>query len=577
MLVSNNYMKKGRKFYTAMALNLLEGILSGSSIGIIFIAIQSLFENNLDLDRLVRLSISIGCIYLVRIVIYSFGYTQGHVGGADMTKDIRLFLGQKMKRIPLSNFSKRKSGDYINIVTNDVNNYETILTHKAGDILKNSILIALMIVYLMMNNFLIGIICLVVALSIIPVMHFSIKVVSKYGKLKNEILAENVSDVVEYITGLQTFKAYNMAGVKNQKTRESLRDISDINYTYEAKVIPVGTTFNMLGGLMMSISIILAGRAVLDGNLAPSQLVVLVVIPMYLAKLLGVVFIDLTSYKNLVISKKAIVSLAEEKEILDSGEDFAPKGYDIDFHGVNFEYEKGEQVLKNISFKAKEGKLTAIVGDSGSGKSTILNLISKFYDPKSGDISIGKVTIKNKSPEKVLEVISMVDQDVFLFHETIKNNIRFARPEATDKEIIEAAKKANCHDFIQKLEKGYDTIIGENGNQLSGGERQRISIARAILKDSPILLLDEATASLDIENELAVKKAIQNLLSKDRTVIMIAHSLSVIQNAHNILVLSDGRIVERGTHEELIENKGKYYNMLMSEEKLKHGDMKFCI
>jgi ATP-binding cassette subfamily B protein IrtB len=570
MLNSNNYMRKGMKFYVSMALNLLEGVLSGSSIGVIFITIQSLFEGNLDLDRLVRLSIAIGCIYLVRIAIYSFGYTQGHVGGADMTRGIRLFLGEKMKRIPLSNFSKRKSGDYINIVTNDVNNYETILTHKVGDILKNSTLIALMIIYLMLHHFLIGVICLVVALSIIPVMHFSIKVVSKYGKLKNEILAENVSDVVEYIAGLQTFKAYNMAGVKNQKTRESLRDISDINYTYEAKVIPVGTTFNVLLGLLIPLSIMLAGGAVIDGKLSPSHLVVLAVIPMYLAKLLGVVFIDLTSYKNLVISKKAIASLADEKEILDSGEDFATKGYDIAFEGVNFEYEKGEQILRNIDFKAEEGQITALVGDSGSGKSTILNLISKFYDPQSGDISIGGVSIKNKSPEKVLEIISMVDQDVFLFHETIKNNIRFARPEATDKEIIEAAKKANCHDFIQELEKGYDTIIGEKGNQLSGGERQRISIARAILKDSPILLLDEATASLDIENELAVKKAIQNLLNKDKTVIMIAHNLSIIQNADNILVLSDGRIVERGTHQQLISNGGKYYDMIMSEEKLQH-------
>ena len=206
------------------------------------------------------------------------------------------------------------------------------------------------------------------------------------------------------------------------------------------------------------------------------------------------------------------------------------------------------------------------MGDSGSGKSTILNLIAKYYDPESGEIDIGGQAIRYVNAEDVLDMISMVDQDTFLFNDTVQENIRHAKPSATDEEIEKACKESNCDTFIRKMEKGYDTIIGENGNLLSGGERQRLSIARAILKNSPILLLDEATSSLDIENELAVKQAISNLLQENKTVVMIAHTLSVIKNADQILVVSGGKVAESGTHEQLLALGGKYSAMWSAEQ-----------
>lgn len=235
---------------------------------------------------------------------------------------------------------------------------------------------------------------------------------------------------------------------------------------------------------------------------------------------------------------------------------------------MNFEYIEGEPVLKDVTFTAEYNQFVAIVGDSGSGKSTILNLIAKYYKPKSGEISIGGINTRPIKAEKLFDSISLLDQDIFLFNDTIKNNIRYANQNSSDEDIIRACKEANCQEFIEKLEQGYDTMLSENGSNLSGGERQRLSIARAILRDKPIILLDEATASLDIENELLVKQAIVNLLKKNKTVIMIAHTLSVVKNADKIIVVSDGHIVEQGTHDQLLSNNGKYASMWKADVEL---------
>ena len=236
---------------------------------------------------------------------------------------------------------------------------------------------------------------------------------------------------------------------------------------------------------------------------------------------------------------------------------------------VDFSYTEGEPVLRRASFTIPEGRLTAIVGDSGAGKSTVLNLISKYYTPQGGRITIGGRDIAGAPTEQVLSHISLVDQDVFLFNDSVRNNIRYARRDASDEEIEAACRLANCDGFIRAMERGYDTEIGENGNKLSGGERQRLSVARAILKDSPVILLDEATASLDIENELLVKQAVSHLLRADKTVVMIAHTLPIIKEADNILVLDGGRAAEQGTHDQLVAAGGKYAAMWKASQELK--------
>jgi ATP-binding cassette subfamily B protein IrtB len=559
------WIRRDKKLTVSIILNVIEGLLTGSVLGIVFLTIDSLFKDTFEISKLTNLCILLAGIFIVRLLLYSIGYTLGHTGGSSTARNIRIFLGKKIKNLPLINFSKYKTGEFINIITNDVNNYEDILGHKIGEIAKNITLVVVTLLFLSTINPIIGSINIVLAFLIIPFMVLSAKLVTKYGGMKKDILDDNVSDLVEYINGIQTFRSYGLGGVKNDKINKSLKDISDISYRFESKVVPVGNLYRIIMDLSMPLTIVIGGAKWLTNDFGSPEYIICVILSFFISQLMGTLFIDLTTYKNLMISKKSMDSLAHQEEDNYSENNFEPQNYDIEFKNVSFSYVENNPVLNNVSFKAKHGELTAIVGDSGSGKSTILNLISKYYEADSGNIKIGGFCTKYINSEKVLESVSMVYQDVFLFNDSIKNNIKFAKPSASDIEIIEACKASNCNNFIKDLEKGYDTFVGENGNRLSGGEKQRISIARAILKDSPILLLDEATASLDIENELYVKDAISKLVKEDKTIIMIAHNLSVIKNADNILVVGDGKILEQGSHEKLIKNKGKYYSMWMSE------------
>lgn len=564
----NRPFRKNIHFNIGVIFTVIEGLLSGCSYMMIYMVIQILLGKEITMADILMITGILCGIYAMRLVIYSIGYTQNQIGGAAVSKNIRLFLGNKFKKIPLSRFTQGQVGQYVNTMTSDVNGYEQILTHKVSNLTKNIALSVIVIAFISYLYLPAGVILLFSALLLIPEMWLSFRTVKKYGTKKNTVSSEAVSSIVEYIEGIQMFRAYGVGGTKNKATTEAMKAFSEVSFEYEAHGIPINFAFNIINWLMVPLIMFVGSFPWMAEKIQTVDYLLLCMLPMLLAKLIGAVSVDLFSYKNLMISKNNILKVINEPEESGSMEPFYTDTHEITFDNVDFSYVPGEPILQGTSFIVPNQKLTAIVGDSGSGKSTILNLIAKYYEPTCGEIRIGGRSIGHVAAERVLEQISMVDQDVFLFNDTIRENIRHARPSATDEEIESACRAANCDSFIRKLEKGYDTPTGENGNLLSGGERQRISIARAILKNSPILLLDEATASLDIENELAVKQAIANLLKEKKTVVMIAHTLSIVKKADQILVVGDGRIIESGTHEELLAKGGKYTAMWSAEQKL---------
>lgn len=560
--------KKSGKFYTSVVLNVFEGIVAGLNFIVLHGVVQLLFGQNIDFPSLMRLTLFVGIVFGLRLVLYTTGYTLGQISGADVSRNIRLSIGNKLRKIPLGSFTKRQTGFYINAATTEVGNYEKILTHKVGDIVKYCMLIVMVIVFVATMHVPSALVLLCSSGLLVPALGFSIHMVKRYGNRKNRIYTEHVSDMTEYISGIQSLRAYGMGGRKNKRVTESMRDYSSISFRYEAVVIPIAFVYAVLNWLAMPLIIWLAGRSWLSGNLPVFDFVMMAMLPLFICRLNGTLFIEMTGYKNLMISKRHIRRVFEEKEEPRDGNGIEPSNYTVEFDRVFFSYKKDEPVLEGVNFTAESGTITAFVGDSGSGKSTIMNLIAKYYSPDSGEIRIGGNSIETATSEQVLKAVAMVDQEVFLFNDTVRNNIRYARPGASDEEIETACRLSNCDEFIRELELGYDTPIGENGGKLSGGERQRLSVARAILRDSPIILLDETTSSLDIENEILVKKAIMNLLSKDKTVLIIAHVLSTIAHADKILVVDGGRITEAGRHDELLRAGGKYAAMWSAESEL---------
>ncbi len=561
--------KMGAKLKLSIAGVVIEGLLAGCNFLVLFQVLHLIFDRSIDFADILRATGMLALLFALRLALYIAAYTGNQTGGADVSRNIRIAIGDKLKRIPLDLFTKNRTGFYINAATGEVGDYEQILTHKTADITKYCILLLMVGLYACTLSLPIGLIILTSILLIIPAMALSIRQINIYGVRKNRAREENVSAITEYLTGSQTLRSYALVGTKNESVTEAMREYSNVSYEYEKAILPIGFGFNFCSYLALAAAMVLSVQGWLSHTLEPATVILLIMLSIFVARLNLTLFIDLTAYRNLLISKKKISGILAEEEEQAEDTSFAPKSAKIQFKDVNFSYVEGEPVLKEASFTIPPCSLTAIVGDSGAGKSTILNLISKYYSPQRGSITIGSCDIANAPSGQVLSYISLVDQDVFLFNDTVRNNIRYARSSATDEDIEEACRLANCDGFIRAMEKGYDTEIGENGNRLSGGERQRLSVAQAILKDSPIILLDEATASLDIENELLVKQAVTNLLKADKTIVMIAHTLPIVKHADRILVLDGGRVAEWGTHDGLVASGGKYASMWAASQTLK--------
>lgn len=499
--------------------------------------------------------IMILCV-LIRILLrYLTLYFRSGAGYQVMCEE-RKHLGQELRKVSLGYLNERNLGNLVSTITSDAAFLEI---EGIGVVEKVAVGFPTFIIGLGILWYFDYRIFLLTVILLIPTWFAYKNLATKQDKLninRQEFIGEVTEDTVEFVGGLHVLKTYNMSEKQFSKTVNAFRKLRDFSIKVEFAHIPPGALFQFCFRLITTGIVFLSGLFVIHGDFSFSTAFLLMLASFSLFA--GIEAIGIFSIFS-KMTQQSIDRMNQIKEIpkmQDISGNKKMKGHDIVFDNVTFSYDT-RNVLENISFTVPENTATALVGLSGSGKTTITNLIARFWDIKSGNIFIGNEKIKDIFYEDLLANLNFVFQDVFLFHDTIFNNIKIGNPKASMEEIYQAAKQAGCHEFIEKLENGYDTVIGEGGSTLSGGEKQRLSIARAILKNAPILLLDEPSSNLDAKNESLVQIALSNLI-KGKTVIMIAHRLKTIQEADQILVLDNGKIKECGTHIELIKSSGLY-------------------
>ena len=472
----------------------------------------------------------------------------------------RLAVGDALKRVSLGYFQNMNTGTILNSITTGLHTLEGMGIRMIDNFVGGYLNFICILLWLTCMNWRVGLIAVTgAAVSLIFLL-----IISKYSTRNAPVLAAANRDLtgatLEYARGLSVVKSFGKAGASMDSMKKACRDSRDINLKIEWGYIPYNA-LHLLALKTASVCIVIAAFYLgFSGQLDFTYMMFVILLSFHVFGSLEPIADCAHVLAVIDDALDHLDELTKESFIDADGQQIEITHYDIEFQNVDFSYGEGKekrQVLHNVNLKIPEYSVTAIVGPSGSGKSTICNLIARFYDADSGSVRVGGHDVKEFTCDSLLSNISMVFQNVYLFHDTVRNNICFGKPDATEAEMVEAAKKACCHDFIMALPEGYDTVIGEGGGSLSGGEKQRISIARAILKDAPIIILDEATASVDPENEHLIQAAISEL-TKGKTIVTIAHRLATIEQADQILVVDNGQIIQRGTHTELVAVPGKY-------------------
>ena len=482
-----------------------------------------------------------------------------------LTARDRLAVGDALKRVSLGYFQQVSTGSILNSITTGLSTLENMGIRMIDNFVGG---------YL---NFLVIFLCLAVcspvtaliALAAAALSLGAMGLISHYSRVNAPVEAQANRDmtgaVIEYARGLAVVKSFGRSGAAMDSVTKAIGDSKRIHQKIEWGYLP-SNALHLLALKCGSVGLALAAvLQYLNGSMAFSLMLMFLFFSFQIFASLEPISDSAHTLGVIDDAMDQLDALKGGHFIDKDGRDVKLEHYDIAFQNVNFGYDE-RQVLKNVSFTIPEGSSTAIVGPSGSGKTTLCSLLARFYDPQGGSITLGGHDLREFTCDSLLRNLSMVFQNVYLFHDTVQANLLFGKPDATEEEMIAAAKKARCHDFILALPNGYDTVLGEGGGTLSGGERQRISIARAILKDAPIIILDEATASIDPENEHLIQDALTEL-TRGKTVITIAHRLATVRNADQILVISDGRVAERGTHEELLAKDGIYRRFTEIREK----------
>lgn len=491
----------------------------------------------------------------------------------NITHSLRIKLGKKIRTMPLQSLYKYRAGEVNAIIAGNVDDSILHMGVVAGMFLEIVIVSLVIVTTTFFIDWRIGIAILMVFPFSIPIYRYTRKLTVESKKQTSEANAILESDIVEYLQGLPVLRAINQVGENAKNLQNSIAKVKEIQTRSLLKEILPMILMTTLIEFVFLLVLTLGALWIVSGSFSIAALVSILIMIARISEPLSNFLAISGALDTMETGFRKIKAVLNIKELPILIPNKKAKSFDIDFKNIDFNYQGFTQkALDNISFTIKSNSLTAIVGASGSGKTTITKLIMRYADPSSGDVKIGGVDIKNMPQNDLMSNISVVFQDVYLFDDTILNNIRMGNPNASDEEVINAANLAYCHEFISRLPNGYDTKVGEIGGSLSGGEKQRISIARAILKEAPIVILDEPTSALDTQSEVAVQKALDSLI-KDKTVIVIAHRLSTISHANNILVIDEGALKEQGTHKELLSLQGKYYNMYQAQQRIKQWNL----
>ncbi|MCR5061465.1 MAG: ABC transporter ATP-binding protein/permease [Saccharofermentans sp.] len=548
----------------------LKGLMMKVPLMLCFICISLFMRGEMDKTKCIYFGVAVLASVILEAVFEHISNVLQSATGYMVFADMRLKLGDHLRKLPMGYFTEGNIGKISSVLATDMVFIEENCMGVLSELVTFLISQIIMVVMMFVMDIRMGLLSLLVVGAFIIVGNLMLKTSMKHSVIKQEASESLTEEVLDFAEGIGIIKSYNMLGDKSRRLTDEFAKSCRESIDFEKAYTPWSRALYLTFGIGTALVLALSAYLYTSGSISAEYMA-------GMALFLFDVFVSIKSYygqmARLTVTSASLDRIEEvfaAEELADNGKNTLvsvsdASGIDeIEYENVGFAYTE-KDVLTNVSFKIKQGEMTALVGPSGGGKSTIASLLARFWDVKNGKILVRGEDIRDISLGSLMDQISMVFQRVYLFQDTVYNNIAIGRPDATREEVEEAAKKARCYDFIMQLPNGFDTVIGEGGASLSGGEQQRISIARCILKDSPIVILDEATASVDADNERAIQEAISELC-KDKTLLVIAHRLRTIRNADQILVVTDGKITERGNHETLMTQNGTYAHMVSLQE-----------
>lgn len=557
--------ENGDKFKLSIVLGVIEALAAAMKIpAIMYIMIGLL--NKEPMEKYIYGSLLIMVIsILIGVFCKKYSTVLQTKGGYNASAFTRIKIAKHLRYLPMGYFNSNSIGEISSVTTNtmeilgDVAARVVMLTTQG--ILETSMIILMLLIF----DLRIGLVALIGIVVFFIINSMMQRVSKKDSEEKIECDIELINQIMEYLQGISEVKSYNLFGKQSKKLNDANRACEKINTKMEMLFVPYHFLQNITTKITASIIVLLCAYFYINDTMELVYCIGMTISAFMLYSSLECA----GTYSSLLHVVSICVDKAEAILKLDTmdidGEEIEPLNHDIELNHVSFSYDK-RKIIDDISLFIPEKTTTAIVGPSGGGKTTLCNLIARFWDVDEGSVTLGGVNVKDYNMNSLMSNFSFVFQNVYLFQDTIENNIKFGSREASHEEVIEAAKKACCHEFISKLPDGYNTVIGEGGASLSGGEKQRISIARAIMKDAPIVILDEATANVDPENEKDLMDAIE-ALTKEKTIIMIAHRLKTVRHADQIVVVDKGRIVQRGNHDQLMKEDGIYKRFVDARKK----------